>query len=112
MKALAIALLAGLAFAVAIPASAKSSATVSVTPAAPVVGDALTFSGCGYAPNDSVTIVLVQPMGATFAGYSTDASGCFVSSGTFGAESAGAYSVSVYHGRGNKADAVRSFSVS
>lgn len=62
-----------------------------------VVGENLVFSGCGYAANSSVSVVVNSPFAVSFTGASTDGNGCF-STSTWGysALMAGSYTVNIY----------------
>jgi len=62
-----------------------------------VVGDNLAFSGCGYAANTNVSVVVVSPYAASFTGAATDATGCFSTSGWgYTALEAGSYTINIY----------------
>lgn len=71
--------------ATAMPASAARTAqaqpTIVVSPSAPVAGDMLAFSGCGYKANTSMEVVIKTPWSLT-GGFifpvRTDAAGCWV----------------------------------
>ncbi|MGZ4339447.1 MAG: hypothetical protein ACXVQ3_05255 [Gaiellaceae bacterium] len=70
---------------------------VSVNPNPASTGSNLMFSGCGYAVSSSVTVVIVSPFATSFTGASTDASGCFSTSGWgYTALMAGSYTVDVF----------------
>jgi hypothetical protein len=70
---------------------------VSVSPSAPLVGDNLVFSGCGYVASSNVSVVVSSPFAASFTGASTDSTGCFsTSSWGYTALMAGSYTVQVY----------------
>jgi hypothetical protein len=72
---------------------------VSVNPSAPLVGDNLVFSGCGYAASSNVSVVIDSPFAISFTGASTDSSGCFSTSGWgYTALMAGSYTVEIYQG--------------
>jgi hypothetical protein len=58
----------------------KSATTLAVNPTAPVVGQAVNFAGCGYAPNAPIKIGVQAPYAAISFQSSTDSSGCFDSS--------------------------------
>jgi hypothetical protein len=62
-----------------------------------VVGDNLVFSGCGYAANADVSVVVVSPYATSFTGASVGSDGCF-STSTWGytALEAGSYTVKIY----------------
>jgi len=91
----------------------NSDATLSVAPAAPHVGDSLTFTGCGYAPGVGVSVVVYSPDAVSFFGDLADADGCIDTSATqsFTAFAAGDYTASAYRSGGHKPDATVSFTV-
>jgi hypothetical protein len=62
-----------------------------------VVGDNLVFSGCGYAANANVSVVVVSPYATSFTGANVGSDSCF-STGTWGytAQEAGSYTVKIY----------------
>jgi hypothetical protein len=81
----------------AIAAKHKADPWVSVSPSAPLVGDNLDFSGCGYAASSNVSVVIVSPYATSFTGAATDPSGCFSTSGWgYTALEAGPYTVQIY----------------
>ena len=110
-------LLALLAVLVAVPAaSATGGASVSVSPAAPVAGDSISFSGCGYKTNvNDYIYVYAAPtnnLGVPVLNewVLVDAAGCFNSTtnivtgyptGSYTATS-GAYTVTVHQDGTNK----------
>jgi hypothetical protein len=62
-----------------------------------VAGNNLVFSGCGYAANINVTIVVVSPFATSFSGAPTDGTGCFSSSQWgYTALMSGSYTVNIY----------------
>ena len=62
--------------------AARSSATLTVSPAAPVAGDRGTVRGCGY--DAGVVAVRVEgPSAITLLYVAVDDAGCFVSDGDF-----------------------------
>jgi hypothetical protein len=60
--------------------AAKPLATLAVSPANPMVGDALVFTGCGYVANQGVTIVVESPYAYSWFGAPADSNGCIDSS--------------------------------
>lgn len=58
----------------------KSAATLAVNPTAPVLGQTVSFTGCGYVPNAPIKIGVQAPYAAISFQSSTDSSGCFDSS--------------------------------
>jgi hypothetical protein len=80
------------------PVHAASASLLAVSPSAPVVADALVFSGCGYTADSSLTIVVYAPGYAAFFGAATDVSGCFDTAATenYTADVAGDYQVDAY----------------
>ena len=60
--------------------AAKPLATLAVSPANPIVDDALVFTGCGYVPNQGVTIVVESPYAYSWFGAPADSGGCIDSS--------------------------------
>jgi hypothetical protein len=68
-----------------------------VNPSAPVAGDNLVFSGCGYAASSNVSVVIVSPYATSFTGAATDSSGCFSTSGWgYTALVTGSFTVNIY----------------
>jgi hypothetical protein len=60
----------------------KSAATLAVNPTAPVLGQTVSFTGCGYVPNAPIKIGVQAPYAAISFQSSTNSSGCF-NSATF-----------------------------
>lgn len=87
--------------------------TVTVNPAAPVVGDTLVFAGCGYTPNIGVTVTVQSPSAVSFFGGIAGTDGCFSTAATetYVAQDAGDYTVDAYQGR-KRAVASTSFTIS
>jgi hypothetical protein len=77
---------------VAVNSTTGASGTTSL-----VVGDNLFFSGCGYAANANVSVVVVSPYATSFTGANVWSDGCF-STSTWGytALEAGSYTVKIY----------------
>ena len=98
----------------ATPAFAKRSAaaTLAVNPTAPVVGQTVAFTGCGYVPNAPIKIGVQAPYAAISFQSSTDSSGCFDSSTfeTFAPLQPGDYYVDTWQG-GHRALAGLEFTV-
>jgi hypothetical protein len=94
--------------------NAQTSATLSVTPTDPSVGDHLVFTGDGYKPGVGVTITLQSPTALAFFGALADADGHFTSANTedYPASQAGSYTASAYQSGGRKPVALLSFTVS
>ena len=113
-KILALILTALFAFAFAAPANARpaSGATLAVSSDAPVVGDSLVFSGCGYGPGVGVTVTVQSPTALAFFGSIADADGCFSTGATenFVVTVVGDYTASTWQG-GRKALASAAFTV-
>jgi hypothetical protein len=114
-KYLALALTALAIVAAPFPASAarpNHDATLVVTPAAPVVGDSLVFSGCGYAPGVGVRVSLITPEAYVSFGAPAGPDGCFDTAATevMIATAAGTYEASTYSGA-RRADASLTFTV-
>ena len=84
-KALAL-VLAALALILPVPtadaARPSHDATLVVAPAAPVVGDSLVFTGCGYEPGIGVILTVESPGATSFFGDIADADGCINSAET------------------------------
>lgn len=100
-------------FASAASANRNHGASVSVSPSAPHVNDALTFSGCGYQPGGLVGLVVTSPYAISFTGMEVGSDGCFSSSNWgYSALEAGSYTVKTYQSNNNHADASLTFSVS
>lgn len=84
----------------ALPTAARpgSDATLVVTPNAPIVGDSLVFTGCGYTPGVGVTVSVHSPTATAFFGSLADADGCFSTGATedFVVTVAGDYTASTF----------------
>lgn len=96
-------------------AAKPPTATLSVSPSPASVGDALTFSGCGYEPSTGIVVEVDAPSGyVARATLSVDAAGCFSSSPTwvYIAEDQGSYFVKVSRADGHKHEASLHFDVS
>jgi len=94
-------------------ADKPADATLTVTPAAPHVGDTLTFTGCGYEPGVGVSVVVSSPDAVSFFGDLADTDGCIDTAATqsFTAFTAGDYTASAYQSSRHRADATVSFTV-
>lgn len=94
-------------------AAAAARPTLAVNPSAPVAGDSLVFTGCGYTPGVGVTVVVHSPAAISFFGSLADNDGCFSTAATenYVAQLAGDYTAESFQGR-KKAAAGLSFSVS
>ena len=80
----------------------NNSATLTVTPSNPTVGQIVSFSGCGYVPNQSLLIsVHTTKITNIISGFTTDAEGCFASGEVWAAPVAGRYTA--YADQGNDA---------
>jgi hypothetical protein len=80
------------------PVRSASPGLLVVSPSTPQVGDTVTFSGCGYTPGSSVTIIVYSPSAAAFFGAATDSNGCFDTEPTenYTADEAGSYEADSY----------------
>jgi hypothetical protein len=115
-KLVPLALVALAVLAVPFPASAvrpNHDATIVVTPSAPVVGDSLVFSGCGYEPGVGVGVSLVTPEAYVSFGAPAGADGCFSTATTevLIVTAAGDYTASTYPSGKHRPDATVSFVV-
>ena len=95
-------------------ANTNHDATLAVAPAAPAVGDALAFSGCGYSAGEGVTVVVTSPYAYSWFGATADAAGCFdtTATETYTALEAGSYTAEAYQSNDHHEDAALTFAVS
>ena len=78
-------------------AARRADPYVSVNPTPAYVGTNLSFSGCGYQANTSVTVVINSPFATSFTGASTGTNGCFSTSNWgYTALMAGSYTANIY----------------
>jgi hypothetical protein len=108
-----LALLSAVFVLVTSAAAGGSKPSLAVSPAAPVVGDSLSFSGCGWAAGQPVTLVVYSGEAAAFFGVTPGQDGCFDSAATetYTAEVSGDYQLSGYQGHGQQPDAIIHFTV-
>jgi hypothetical protein len=118
-----LAVAASMSFAPAAEANRNRDATLAVSPAAgvggdnlvsaPVVGDNLVFSGCGYDPGIGVTIAVLTPTAYTWFGAVPGNDGCFSTAGrsVVDAEAAGTYQARTWQSNPRHADAELDFVV-
>lgn len=111
MKKILLAMVLAMAFLTTPAQAARPNHTLVVTPAAPVVGDTIALTACGYKAGTVVGIATSTPapVFTFYSGGPADSDGCVT--GTYHATEAGTHSASAFRIRLSNPEVTVSFEV-